>query len=87
MERRMSVYDNLDIRHVKTRDKHALMKEIASMVKDTQRYIIRELPNVITMTPKQFDILQNDVNMLGAYNSNEHLFITPHNVMEVVIKE
>lgn len=83
----MSTYDNLDIRHLKQRDKHALMKQIAEMVKDTQRYLIRELPNTITMTTKQYDLLQNDPNMLGAYDSNEHLFVTPHNAMEVVIKE
>lgn len=84
----MSTYDNLDIRSLKIRDRQELMMEITNMVKDTQRYIVRELPNTITMTRKQFNILDGDAAMLGTTNDNsEHLFRTPHNVMEVIIKE
>lgn len=84
----MSTTDNLDIRTIKIKEKRALIKLIGEMVNDTQRYIVRELPCIITMTRKQFDILDGDAAMLGTTNDNsEHLFRTPHNVMEVVIKE
>lgn len=72
--------NTLDIRDFKETN----LTAITNAVKDTQRYIIHELPNQIIMTKKQYQVLQHDPDML--HNEKDHLYITPLNVMEVVVQ-
>lgn len=60
--------------------------EIDKAVASTQSVIIQPLPNKIIMTKAQYDMLQHDPEMIGAYKSNEHLYKTTHNLMDVIIK-
>lgn len=75
----------LDIRDFKERG-YELKIAIANAVQDTQRVIIRTLPDVIIMTKKQFKMLRNDEEMQHTTDYKEHLYLTPHNAMEVVVK-
>ncbi len=72
----------LDITPLKERG-DALKKMIVQGVKDTQKWIIQDLPNELHMTRKQFEMLQTDPEMMGTHNSQDHLYMTPLNVMEV----
>lgn len=63
-----------------------LKKMIIEGVKDTQRIIIQELPSELLMTKEQFNDLQSDPMMQNMFQSNEYLYQTPLNVMEVVVK-
>lgn len=64
-----------------------LKVEIENAVASTQSIIIQPLPNILIMTKAQYDDLQHDPEMIGAYQSTQHLYLTPHNVMDVVIKD
>lgn len=75
----------LDIRQFKENTLETLNAAIQLAVKDTQRVLIRELPNQIKMTPAQYDLLQSDSDLKGDYDTKDKLYRTPMNVMEVVI--
>lgn len=77
--------DTVDITNLQLHGKE-LTDQIHQAVKDTQRYIIRPLPNKLVMRPDQFDELQHDPDMLGDYEPENHVFLTPMNAMDVVIK-
>ena len=77
--------DNLDITNFK-QEGEALKIEIAHAVKSTQSVLVQPYPSFITMTVKQYQDLQHDPEMKQMYNSKDHMYATPYNVMEVVIK-
>jgi len=60
-----------------------LITQITRAVKDTQRVLVRDLPNTITMNKQQFKMLKHDSDMLNSQSDN--LFRTQYNVMEVVV--
>ena len=64
----------------------ALKDIILSQVKDRQKTIIQPHYDVLLMTTKQYDMLQGDPELKQMYQSKDHLYYTPHNVMEVQIK-
>lgn len=55
---------------------------ITNAVKDTQRVIIRTLPDDLIMTKKQFKMLRSTPEMMET-NAKEYLYITSYNVMEI----
>lgn len=64
-----------------------LMVRINELVKETQSVLLRTLPSVILMTQAQYDKLSTiDGSMPEMFNSTERFYITPHNVMEVSVK-
>ena len=78
--------NNLDIRDAKeTGD--MLKVAIVNAVADTQKLFEQTLPSVLTMTKAQYMTQQNDPNIMHAFESKDHLYRTPLNVMEVVIKD
>jgi len=77
----------LDITASKHREITPLKQEIYNAVKDTQRVIIRELPNQLLMTREQFDLLQEEPEFQRMYESKDFLYYTPMNVMEVRVKQ
>lgn len=79
-------YQTIDITNWKEKTLETLSKAIENAVWDTQRIVIRELPNKLIMTPAQYDILQEDPMMQKFYKSNEHVYVTKHNAMDVIIK-
>jgi len=82
----MSDYQTIDIRDWKqTGDE--LKREIDEAVKSTQSVVIRPLPNKLVMTGPQYDMLQADPEMRGFWTSQERVYITPYNAMDVVIQE
>lgn len=60
-----------------------LITQITKAVKDTQRVLVRDLPNTITMNKQQFKMLKHDSDMLNSQSDN--LFRTQYNVMEVIV--
>jgi hypothetical protein len=82
----MSDYQTIDIRDWK--QQHADLKtEIVNAVKSTQSVVVRPLPDKLVMTPIQYDMLQQDPEMQGMYESNQHVYVTSENAMEVIIQE
>lgn len=79
-------YQTIDITDWKQNTLETLAKAIEDAVADTQRVVIRELPNRLVMTPAQYDILQEDPMMQKFYKSNEHVYVTKHNAMDVIIR-
>jgi hypothetical protein len=63
-----------------------LKLEIVNRVKSTQAYIIRPYPDRLIITKDQYQMLQSDPEMQHTWDSKDHLYRTPHNVMELVIK-
>ena len=65
-----------------------LQVAIQNAVQETQRVIIRELPNVIRMTQAQYDNLIPYDDMSEMFGSQGfYMYRTPLNVMEVEIKK
>jgi len=64
-----------------------LKQAILSAVKDTQRIILAPLPDQLLMTKDQYDMLQDDPDMQKMYQSDNLLYITPLNAMEVKVKQ
>lgn len=83
---RFNMSNTLDITDFKQDNYEYLRTAIVQAVKDTQSVIIRELPNEILMTKKQFKILQLDPDLQQLYKSKDFLYHTPYNVMELRIK-
>ena len=81
----MSDYQVLDIRDWKQKGAE-LVKEINEAVADTQKIIIRPLPHTLVMTGAQYDMLQDDPEMRGWHGSQQRVYVTPLNAMDVVIK-
>lgn len=77
--------NTLDIRDL-TETGLELKTAIANAVADTQRYIIRTLPDKLIMTQVQYDILEDDPDLVGTI-PNERIYITPHNAMDCIIRE
>lgn len=65
----------------------ALKQEIVSAVKDTQSVLLTKLPNILLMRPDQFEDLNGGDEMAQMYQSQQRMYVTPQNAMEVVIKE
>jgi len=63
-----------------------LKKMIIQGVKDTQKYVVQQLPNELLMTKAQYKMLQQDKSMMHAHESEDHLYMTPDAVMEVRVK-
>lgn len=82
----MDDYQTLDMRNVKELGLE-LNTLIQQGVKDTQSVVERPLPHTLVITGKQFDSLQTDPDMRGFWSTQERIFVTPLNVMDVVIKE
>ena len=78
--------DNLDITDFKEKG-IALKKAITQAVKDTQLILIRPYPSFITMTVEQYKDLQDDPDLKTMYQSDNHMYVTQYNIMEVVVKE
>lgn len=86
-------YD-LDIRSFKVKGKTkeeratALAKEIEEAVKDTQRVIIRALPDKIIMSRTQYNLLSGQSELTTQeYDGQEfYLYRTKRNIMEVIIE-
>jgi hypothetical protein len=47
-----------------------LITQITRAVKDTQRVLVRDLPNTITMNKQQFNMLKHDSDMLNSQSDN-----------------
>jgi len=75
----------LDISGFKEKDQE-LKKVILEQVKDRQKTIIQPHYDVLLMTTKQYDMLQGDPELRQMYQSKDHMYYTPYNVMEVQIK-
>lgn len=65
---------------------NALKREILERVKDTQRLLIRTLPNRIIMTKKQFKELSADPQMIDVGTSEERIYMTRMNAMDVIVQ-
>lgn len=77
----------LDITHEQARTKEQLHDRIVAMVKDTQRVLIRELPNILLMTKKQFKLLARNDEMRKLYESEEMFYYTKFNAMQIEVKD
>jgi len=83
--------NEIDIRDSKLKD-NELKAEIVRMVEATQGLVTRPLPDKLIMTKAQFEMLSGE--MIGAHDSDgsviisatERIYITPKNVMDVVVK-
>lgn len=66
-----------------------LVTAIENAVYETQRYIMRPLPDWIHMKKSQFEELAKIHGLPDMYDSDERMYITKHNIMqiEVVDKE
>jgi hypothetical protein len=62
-----------------------LKKKILEMVAATQSpLLVMPLPNILIMTPEQYDDQQTDPDMLGDYeHADQRVYITPLNAMDV----
>ena len=60
-----------------------LRDEIIESVAATQRFILQPLPDVLLLTQKQFMSLQDYTDAM--YQTEDRMFVTPKNVMEVRI--
>lgn len=65
----------------------ALKLEISNAVLATQSTLIQDLPSELLMTATQFIDLSDDPDMLPMHGTTEKLWLTPHNVMEIIVKE
>lgn len=82
----MSDYQTIDIRDWKhTGDE--LKREIVEAVKSTQLLIVRPLPDKLVMTGEQYDMLQSDPEMHGMWESQQRVYVTSENAMDVIIQE
>lgn len=80
------IHNTLDITDFKEQGVE-LAKAIENAVKDTQRVVIRELPNELLMTQAQFDDLQKVTGTFESYIPDYYMFKTKLNVMEVRVKD
>lgn len=86
----------LDVTNEKTLGK-ALQERINEIVADSQAFILTPLPGRLLLTRTQFESLisAEALQEMVEYNQfteeikpiKDALFITPHNVMEVVVKD
>lgn len=61
-----------------------LTAEIAKQIKGLSETILSvPLPSKILMTQDQYDDLMTQGNMENMYHSEDKMYITPHNIMEV----
>ncbi len=72
----------LDMR-VSDKQGEDLAAEIAYSIERGQRFIVTTLPDVLVVTQKQFVSLQPYTQAM--YNTTDRMYVTPWNVMEVVI--
>lgn len=64
-----------------------LMTAIENAVGDTQRVIITPLPDELLMTQDQFDELMRLSGLHEMEGTEDRMFITKFNVMEVRVKQ
>lgn len=82
---------SLDIRDFKETGEK-LKEAINNAVKDTQRVIVRAMPDKLIMTPKQYDDLSTRPEFIKQQDSildvgqEFWLYRTPYNIMEVVVE-
>ena len=76
----------LDITSYKVKGKE-LLELIDQAVRDTQKVILRPLPDRIIMTKDQFDDLAKIIKLPDMHNSKERMLITRYNVMEIDVKD
>lgn len=88
----------LDMTHSSNRGKE-LVDEIVKVVGDSQAFILTPLPDELVLSPEQYTSVlpyEDYVQPMADYSmfleqiteqSKEKLFYTPHNVMEVRVKE
>jgi len=62
-----------------------LRDEIHANVMATQKFLITQLPGWLILSHKQFVSLLDYTTEM--YQTKDRMFITPHNVMEVVVDE
>lgn len=88
-DREITPADLCDVRHLTQLDKEQLQRDIVEAVSATQSpLLVVPLPNILILTRAQFDLLQDDPDMLGTYGSaDQRLYITPLNAMDVRIAE
>lgn len=77
-------HDTLDISAEKQTGP-ALAELIKQAVLDTQRTIIQPYPSKIKMTHKQFNDLKKYYRIENMFESEDPMFITPVNIMEIEI--
>lgn len=82
----MSNYQTIDIRDWRQTGQE-LKTAIWQAVKDTQLFVVRPLPNELVMTGDQYDMLQDDPEMQGMWQSQQRVYVTPDNAMDVIIQE
>lgn len=80
------MFNVLDITDFKEKGT-ALKKAIVEAVKGTQSVVIRELPNQIVMTQKQYDELKPGFNVQEFSGQEYYMYQTPYNVMEIEVKK
>ncbi len=79
--------DLCDVRHQTQVDKEQLQKDIVETVAATQSpLLVVPLPNILLLTRRQYDLLQNDPDMLGTY-ADQRVYVTPLNAMDVRVVE
>jgi hypothetical protein len=71
---------DLDITGYKLK-RERLVEQILEDVKATQMFVGRHLPDKLFMTKDQFELLEDDMELME--NTVDRIYITPMNVMEV----
>lgn len=64
-----------------------LKRMITVAVKDTQRLILKPLPDIMLITKAQFDYFVTDPDIIQMYETTDLLYSTPYNVMEIRVKQ
>ena len=78
--------DTLDIRSMREKGR-ALHTAIENAVGGTQKVLIRPLPSLLVMTRDQYnDLLLLSGQMIEMENSTDRIYMTKHNVMEVIVR-
>lgn len=76
----------LDITDVQLKGKE-LIDDIENKVYETQRYAVGFLPDYLILTKKQFEDLATQLKLPNMWDTEDRMYITKYNVMEVVIRD
>ena len=82
----MQPRNTLDITSFKEKGTE-LHTAIENAVKSTQQYVIQPLPDWIKMRKSQFQDLAKLHNMGDMFNSEERMYITKHNIMQIEVAD
>lgn len=78
----------LDITKYEELSKDDLKARIVRDVENTQSTAIEiPLPDLLLIRHDQYDLLQEDPDLFGAYESEQYMYRTPLNVMELRVKK